>query len=71
MGGGSAFRSRLERAAELRSYRGAGISDEEEAELEAAEAKERDKRQKVDDARQAEYLIRGRQLLPMRLIFPI
>lgn len=59
MGGGdSAFRRRLERAAEVRSYRGAGISAEEEAELEAAEAKERDKRKKVDDARRAEYLIR-------------
>ncbi|QHK20443.1 DUF1992 domain-containing protein [Pseudarthrobacter psychrotolerans] len=58
MGGESAFRRRLERAAELRSYRGAGISAGEEAELEAAEAKERDKRKKVDDARRAEYLIR-------------
>ncbi|MDI3194456.1 DUF1992 domain-containing protein [Pseudarthrobacter sp. AL07] len=58
MGGESAFRRRLERAAEMRSYRGAGISAEEEAELEAAEAKERDKRKKVDDARRAEYLIR-------------
>jgi hypothetical protein len=59
MGGGdSAFKRRLERAAELRSYRGAGISAEEEAALEAAEAKERDKRKKVDDARRAEYLIR-------------
>lgn len=59
MGGGdSAFKRRLERAAEVRSYRGAGISAEEEAELEAAEAKERDKRKKVDDARRAEYLIR-------------
>ena len=58
MGGESAFRRRLERAVELRSYRGAGINAEEEAELEAAEAKERDKRQKVDDARRTEYLIR-------------
>lgn len=59
MGGGeSAFRRRLERAVELRSYRGAGISAEEEAELESAETKERDKRKKVDDARRAEYLIR-------------
>ncbi|WP_332760630.1 J-domain-containing protein [Pseudarthrobacter sp.] len=59
MGGGdSAFKRRLERAAEMRSYRGAGISAEEEAEIEAAEAKERDKRKKVDDARRAEYLIR-------------
>ncbi len=52
------FKRRLERAAELRSYRGAGISSDEEAELEAAEAKEREKRKKVDDARRAEYLIR-------------
>lgn len=58
MGGESAFRRRLERAAELRSYRGAGISAEEEAELEAAEAKDRDISKKVDDARRAEYLIR-------------
>jgi Domain of unknown function (DUF1992) len=59
MGGGdSAFRRRLERAVELRSYRGAGISADEEAALEAAEAKEREKRKKVDDARRAEYLIR-------------
>ncbi|GAA1779523.1 hypothetical protein GCM10009712_28710 [Pseudarthrobacter sulfonivorans] len=57
-GGSGYFRRRLERAAELRSYRGAGISAEEEAALEAAEAKERDKRKKVDDARRAEYLIR-------------
>ncbi|GAC1480977.1 MAG: hypothetical protein NVS1B16_11730 [Pseudarthrobacter sp.] len=56
--GGNGFKRRLERAAELRSYRGAGISAEEEAALEAAEAKERDKRKKVDDARRAEYLIR-------------
>lgn len=57
-GGAGYFRRRLERAAELRSYRGAGISAEEEAALDAAEAKERDKRKKVDDARRAEYLIR-------------
>lgn len=59
MGGGdSAFKRRLERAVELRSYRSAGISAEEEAGLEAAEAAEREKRRKVDDARRAEYLIR-------------
>ncbi|MDR7161089.1 DUF1992 domain-containing protein [Arthrobacter sp. BE255] len=57
-GGDSAFRRRLERGAELRSYRGAGISAEEEAQLEAAEADERQKRRKVDDARRVEYLIR-------------
>jgi hypothetical protein len=58
MGGSGELRRRLERGAELRSYRGAGISAEEEAELEAAEAKEREKRKKVDDARRVEYLIR-------------
>ncbi|MGY4541968.1 hypothetical protein ACVWY0_001881 [Arthrobacter sp. UYNi723] len=57
-GGAGYFKRRLERAAEVRSYRGAGISAEEEAELEAAEAKERGKRKKVDDAQRAEYLIR-------------
>lgn len=58
MNGESGFKRRLERAAELRSYRGAGISADEEAELEAAAGKEREKRRKVDDARRAEYLIR-------------
>lgn len=58
MGGPSDFRRRLERAAELRSYRGAGISAEEEAELEAAEENERQKRKKVDNAKRADYLIR-------------
>jgi hypothetical protein len=57
-GGEGAFKRRLERAVELRSYRGAGISAEEEAQLEAAEEKERQKRKKVDDAARAEYLIR-------------
>ena len=57
-GGVGNFRWRLERAAELRSYRGAGISAEEEAALEAAEEKERQKRKKVDDAARVEYLIR-------------
>lgn len=54
----NAFRRRLERGAELRSYRGAGISAEEEAQLEAAEENERQKRRKVDDAKRVEYLIR-------------
>lgn len=54
----NAFRRRLERGAELRSYRGAGISAEEEAQLEAAEEDERQKRRKVDDAKRVEYLIR-------------
>lgn len=57
-GGSDGFRKRLERAAELRSYRGAGISAEEEAALEAVEAREREKRRKVGDAARADYLIR-------------
>lgn len=57
-GGSDGFRKRLERAAELRSYRGAGISAEEEAALEALEASEREKRRKVGDAARADYLIR-------------
>jgi len=57
-GGAGYFRRRLERAAELRSYRGAGISAEEEAGLEAADDKERQRRKKIDDAARAEYLIR-------------
>jgi hypothetical protein len=48
----------MERAAEVRSYRGAGIGPEEEAELEAVEDQERQKRRKVDDAARVEYLIR-------------
>lgn len=52
------FRKRLERAAELRSYRGAGISAEEEAALDALEEHEREKRRKVGDAARAEYLVR-------------
>ena len=59
MSGGSAgFRKRLERAAGLRSYRGAGIRAEEEAALDAQEAQERNKRRKVGDAARAEYLVR-------------
>lgn len=57
-GENNAFRRRLERGAELRSYRGAGISAAEEAQLEAAEDNERQKRRKVDDAKRVEYLIR-------------
>ncbi|MDQ0632476.1 multidrug efflux pump subunit AcrA (membrane-fusion protein) [Arthrobacter pascens] len=57
-GGAGNVRRRLERAAELRTYRGAGISPQEEAELEAAEEQERQKRKKVDDAARVEYLIR-------------
>ncbi|TLM81814.1 DUF1992 domain-containing protein [Pseudarthrobacter sp. NamE5] len=56
--GGAEFRKRLERAAELRSYRGAGISNQEEAALEALDEKEREKRKKVSDAARADYLVR-------------
>ena len=59
MGGGAEdFRKRLERAAEVRSYRGAGISAEEEAALDALDAAERAKRRKVGDAARADYLVR-------------
>ncbi|WP_411374391.1 DUF1992 domain-containing protein [Arthrobacter sp. MPF02] len=56
--GSEEFRKRLERAAELRSHRGAGISAEEEAALDALDEKEREKRRKVSDAARAEYLVR-------------
>ena len=59
MGSGEdSVRRRLERGAELRSYRGAGISAEEEAQLDALDENERQKRRKVDDAKRVEYLIR-------------
>ncbi len=51
-------RRRLERLAELRSYRGAGITPEEEAELSAAEAADREKRRKTSEAARADYLVR-------------
>ncbi|WP_457963650.1 DUF1992 domain-containing protein [Arthrobacter sp. D1-29] len=57
-GGSGDFRRRMERAAEVRSYRDAGIRPEEEAELEAVDDQERQKRRKVDDAARVEYLIR-------------
>ena len=57
-GGPDGLRKRLERAAELRSYRGAGITAEEEAALDAVEAREREKRRKVGDSARADYLIR-------------
>ena len=56
--GGGDFRKRVERAAELRSYRGAGISAQEEAALDALDEKERETRKKVSDAARAEYLVR-------------
>ncbi|TLM82714.1 DUF1992 domain-containing protein [Pseudarthrobacter sp. NamE2] len=59
MGSGSEeLRKRLEHAAELRSHRGAGISAQEEAALDALDEKEREKRRKVGDAARAEYLVR-------------
>ncbi|UXM91060.1 DUF1992 domain-containing protein [Paenarthrobacter sp. JL.01a] len=56
--GNNAFRRRLERGAELRAVRGWGGNAQEDAELEAAESEEREKRRKVDDAARVEYLIR-------------
>jgi Domain of unknown function (DUF1992) len=60
MGGGAAeeFRRRMERLSELRAARGAGITAEEEAALDAAEEEERQKRRKVSDSARVEYLIR-------------
>ncbi len=56
--GRSAFRRRVERAAELRSIRATGSTVQENDELAAAEEELRQKRAKVDDAAKAEYLIR-------------
>ncbi|WP_426979325.1 DUF1992 domain-containing protein [Pseudarthrobacter sp. O4] len=56
--GGSAFRRRVKRAAELRAVRSAGSTAQEHDELTAAEEELRRKRAKVDDAAKAEYLIR-------------
>ncbi|MDQ0819626.1 hypothetical protein QFZ79_001918 [Arthrobacter sp. V4I6] len=56
--GGSAFRRRVERAAELRAVRASGSTARENDELTAAEEELRQKRAKVDDAAKAEYLIR-------------
>jgi hypothetical protein len=60
MSGGAAneFRRRMERLSGLHASRGAGITAEEEAELDAAEEEERQKRRKVSDAARVEYLIR-------------
>ena len=57
-GGGSAFRRRVERAAELRSIRASGSTVQENDEISAAEEELRKKRAAVDDAAKAEYLIR-------------
>ncbi|WP_427006062.1 DUF1992 domain-containing protein [Pseudarthrobacter sp. H2] len=59
-GGGAAgeFKRRVERAAELRAVRAAGGTAQEDPEVTAAEEEVRQKRNKVDDAARAEYLIR-------------
>ena len=57
-GSNSAFRRRVERAAELRSVRASGSTAQENDELNAAEEELRQKRAKIDDAAKAEYLIR-------------
>lgn len=56
--GGSAFRRRVERAAELRAVRASGSTVQENDELTAAQEELRRKRANVDDAAKAEYLIR-------------
>lgn len=58
--GGAAgeFKRRVERAAELRAVRAAGGTAQEDPELTAAEEEGRQKRNKIDDAARAEYLIR-------------
>jgi hypothetical protein len=60
MGNGPAgeFKRRVERAAELRAVRAAGGTAQEDSELTAAEEETRRKRNQVDDAARAEYLIR-------------
>jgi Domain of unknown function (DUF1992) len=60
MGGGTSgeFRRRVERAAELRAVRASGGTAHEESGLAAAGEEARQKRQKIDDAARAEYLIR-------------
>lgn len=60
MSGGASgeFRRRVERAAGLRAVRAAGGTAQEDSELAAAEEETRQKRQKIDDAARAEYLIR-------------
>lgn len=57
-GGSSAFRRRMERAADLRAARASGLTAAEDAELTAAERELRQQRARVDDAARAEYLIR-------------
>lgn len=60
MGGGAAeeFRRRIERLSGLQAAKGAGITAEDQAELDAAEEVERQKRGKVSDSARVEYLIR-------------
>src|SRR4051812_22263052 len=55
---GSAFRRRVERAAELRAVRASGSTAQESDALNAAEEELRQKRARIDDAAKAEYLIR-------------
>lgn len=57
-GGGSAFRRRVERAAELRSIRASGSTVQENDEVSAAEEELRQKRAAVDEAARADYLVR-------------
>jgi len=57
-GSNSAFRRRVERAAELRAVRASGSTGQENDELNTAEEELRQKRAKIDDAAKAEYLIR-------------
>lgn len=54
----SAFRRRVERAAELRAVRASGSTAQENDELSAAEEELRRKRAKVGDTAKADYLIR-------------
>lgn len=57
-GEGSAFRRRVERAAELRSIRASGSTVQENDEVSAAEEELRQKRAGVDEAARADYLVR-------------
>jgi hypothetical protein len=57
-GAAGEFKRRVERAAELRAVRAVGGTAEGDPELTAAEEEARQKRNKVDDAARAEYLIR-------------
>lgn len=56
--GGGDFGRRMERMAEMRAGRDAGIPAQEDAEAAAAEEELRQKRKKVSDAARADYLLR-------------